>query len=347
MTHPSAFTTSRFWIKQLWISAFLCSLGSAAQAQFDYGYNGTLDFSYGQFEPSGALRERRFNSNSMSASFVGGNAKYDLGDGWVPGVTLETFLRLQDLKTGRRDSDPLLSRNAFVSLASPYGALRVGRLQSYLFDTTNRFNAFGNSISFSPALRHVFLSGALEGVQGDFYWNRAISYTSPNLQGATLNLMHAQGPKNLDGNYSAANVVYSRGLLGLTASVQQVRIDDNLNDPTVQPTNELTWQLGATYNLGIARIFGLYTHTQDRGLEVSSNAYSAGFSAPFGPGAVLAQFGYTSAQGSAVDRTHLSTSLAYLYAYNSLVDIYVVGMNDRVRRQTQGMSAAAGVRWRF
>ena len=36
------------------------------------------------------------------------------------GITLETFVRFQDFKTGRNDNDPALSRKAFVSLASNY-----------------------------------------------------------------------------------------------------------------------------------------------------------------------------------------------------------------------------------
>ncbi len=55
----------------------------------------------------------------------------------------------------------------------------------------------------------------------------------------------------------------------------------------------------------------------------------------------------TSASGPAVDRRHTSVSAAYLYPYDSLTDIYLVGMNDRVRGQTEGVSVAAGVRFRF
>jgi predicted porin len=335
-------------LKRCALFTLLTGFAATACAQFDYSYNGVADFSYGQFEPSGALPERRFNSNSMSASFVGGSVKYGLDGGWAVGATLETFIRFQEMKVGRRDSDPLLSRNAFASLTSPYGTVRVGRLQTYLFETTNRFNAFGNSPSFSPALRHVFLSGNLESVQGDFYWNRAISYSSPTLEGATVNLMFARGPDHKLGQFSAANIVYSRGLLALAASVQQVKVDNGLNDPAASdPIDERTWQLAATYNFGVARAFGVITQTQDHALEVRSTSASAGVSVPLGPGSVLAQFGHTQAQGPAVDRQHTSTSLAYLYPYNSLIDLYATAMDDRVRQQTKGISAALGVRARF
>jgi predicted porin len=212
-----------------------------------------------------------------------------------------------------------------------------------LFDATNRVNALGNSVAFSPAIRHIFASGNLEGVQGDFYWNRAMSYTSPNWEGLTGSVMYGKGSKDLDGDYSGATVVLSRGLYALSLSAQNVYINDGFNDPT----NESTWQLGGTYNFGLVRVFGQYTQTRDLGLEVSSKIASAGLSFTLGPGTVLAQMGMTKAQGFAVDREHLSSSAAYLYPYDSQTDLYVISMDDRIRGQTRGWSLAMGVRTKF
>jgi predicted porin len=324
--------------------ALFLAASFAAQAQVDYSMYGVADFSYGRFEPSGAFREHRFNSNSMTASFVGANAKFGFESGWTPGVTLEAFLRFQDFRGGRNDLDPPLSRNAFVSLNhNDYGLVRVGRLQTFLFDATTRFNALGNSVAFSPAVRHVFASGNLEGVQGDFYWNRAISYQTPNYEGITGNLMYAQGPSAAKGDYYGASVVVARGLLGVTLAAQRVHVDDGILDPT----SETTWQMGAVYNFGWARVFGQYTQTNDGGLEAEGRIVSTGLTAPLGPGNLQVQMAYTTAKGPAVDRRHTSFSAAYVYPYDSTIDLYAVGMDDRVRGQTRGVSAAAGVRWRY
>ena len=51
-------------------------------------------------------------------------------------------------------------------------------MQTSLFETSTRFNAFGNSTGFSPALKQIFLSGNLESIDGDFYWDRVVSYTT-------------------------------------------------------------------------------------------------------------------------------------------------------------------------
>jgi predicted porin len=320
------------------------SLHGTAHAQAEFLYYGTLDFSYGRFEPSGAEPVHRFNSNSLTASHVGVRGSYGLDGGWTPGIQLEAFIRFQDFKLGRNDEDPILSRNAFAFLSNPkFGTLRVGRLQTLLFDTTNRFNAMGNSVAFSPAIRHIFASGDLEGVQRDFYWNRAASYVSPNLEGLVASVMYALGPTDQRSDLAGASLVFSRGLYAAALSAQRVHLNDGFNDPT----DEQTWQLGATYNFGWARLFGLYTHTDDKGLDVRGNIYSGGAAVPLGPGTLQLQAGLTKASGTAVDRKHTSLSAAYVYAYDSVTDFYVVGMNDRVRRQTEGVSAAIGVRYRF
>ena len=320
------------------------SLHGTAHAQADLLYYGVLDFSYGRFEASGAEAVHRFNSNSLTASHVGARASYGLDGGWTPGIQLESFIRFQDFKLGRNDDDPILSRNAFVFLSNPrFGSLRVGRLQTLLFDTTNRFNAMGNSVAFSPAIRHIFASGDLEGVQGDFYWNRAAGYVTPNFEGVTGSLMYALGPTDERSDLAGANILVSRGLFAAALSAQRVHVNDGIADPT----DEQTWQLGATYNFGWARVFGLYTRTDDKGLDVRSNIYSGGAAMPLGPGTLQFQAGLTKAAGTAVDRKHTSISAAYVYAYDSVTDLYVVGMNDRIRGQTEGVSAAIGIRYRF
>lgn len=322
----------------------LALLSRPALAQFDWSLYGVADLSWGRFQTSGSLPENRFNSNSLSATFVGLNLKQGLEDGWTPGLTLETFFRFQDFATGRKPSDPLLSRNAFASLGTAdYGTLRVGRIQTLLFDTTARFNALGNSIGFSPAIRDIFQSGNIEGVQGDFYWDRAVGYTAPNLEGFTFNAIGAKGVDAHRGDYISVSAVAAVGLFAGAAAAQRVHVNDGLHPPT----EENTLQLDGSYNFGIAKVFAQATWTNDVGLAVRSRILTAGFSIPVGPGTIDFQGASSRAEGLAVDRQHSSEAAAYAYAWDSLTDIYVIGLNDRVAGQPRGWSAAIGVRRRW
>jgi len=327
-----------------WCAALGSLLALPAHAQFDYSLYGVADLSYGRFENSGFVRTHRFNNNSLTATFAGLNASYGFENGWTPGITLETFFRFQDMRFGRNDDDPTFSRNAFVSLTHrDYGTLRAGRIQSLLFNTTTRFNALGNSVGFSPAVRHIFAAGNLTGVQGDFYWNQAISYTTPNFDGITGSVLAARGERSNPGHLMAGNLIVAKGVLAGSLSVQRVDIDNGIDDRILEDTV----QLGASYNIGLAKLFGQYTHTRDSGLEVKSDIVSAGVSVPLGPGTVHAQIATSKADGLAVSRKQTTTSAAYVYAYNSLTDFYIIAMDDRVRGQTRGLSAAFGVRYSF
>ena len=327
-----------------WCAALGSLLALPVHAQFDYSLYGVADLSYGRFENSGFVQTHRFNSNSLSATFAGLNASYGFENGWTPGITVESFYRFQDTKFGRNDNDPHLSRNAFVSLTHrDYGTLRAGRLQTLLFNTTTRFNALGNSVGFSPAVRHIFAAGNLIGVQGDFYWNQAIGYTTPNFDGITGSFITARGKQDKPGHLMAGNLIVAKGVLAGSLSVQRVDIDNGFQDPTLEDTV----QLGASYNIGLAKLFGQYTRIRDRGLEVKSNIVSAGASVPLGPGTVQVQIATSKADGLAVSRKQTTTSAAYVYAYDSLTDFYIIAMDDRVRGQTRGISAAFGVRYSF
>ena len=248
------------------------------------------------------------------------------------------------MRFGRNDNDPTFSRNAFVSLTHrDYGTLRAGRIQTLLFNTTARFNALGNSVGFSPAIRHIFAAGNLIGVQGDFYWNQAIGYTTPNFDGITGSVIAARGKQDNRGRLLAGNLIVAKGLFAGSLSLQRLDVENGFNDPTFEDTA----QLGASYNIGLAKLFGQYTHTRDRGLQVNSDIVSAGASVPLGPGTVHAQIATSKADGLAVSRKQTTTSMGYVYAYNSLTDFYVIAMDDRVRGQTRGFSAAFGVRYSF
>jgi predicted porin len=332
-------------IRRLGLAALLFLLSFAARAQFDYAAFGTLDLSYGRFETSGQQPRFRYNSNSLSASFVGARASYGFENGLTAGINLETFIRFEDVDYGRNDNDRFLSRNNFVSLQhNDYGLVRLGRMQTPLFETSIRFNAFGNSTGFSPALRQIFLSGNLESVDGDFYWDRAISYKTPQvLENVQGHLMYAGGSGDKRGDYAGGSLVYTRGVFALSFVAQNVHINNGIDDKV----DELTLQAGAAYNFGVAKLFGQYTHLDDKGNDTKTHEATAGVSVPLGPGTVLAQIARATSKGPAVDRKHTTTSLGYVYNYDGLADFYVMAMDDRISNQTRGLSYAAGVRYLF
>ena len=155
--------------------------------------------------------------------------------------------------------------------------------------------------------------------------------------------MIAWGDRDNPGHLYGGTVIFSRGVFAVSASAQRVTLDDGINDRTA----ENTWQLGANYNFGVVNLFGQFTQVRDQGLDVRSNIFSAGAAVPLGPGTIQVQFATSKAEGPAVLREQVTTSAAYVYPFNSVTDFYAIAMDDRVRGQTRGVSAAVGVRYQF
>ncbi|MFM2054330.1 MAG: hypothetical protein RL456_2367 [Pseudomonadota bacterium] len=316
----------------------------AARAQFTMNLYGILDASVGRFQASGGLVEHAVRSGQMATSRFGLAGRELLDDGWSVGFTLESFFRLNTGEQGRNDRDPFWSREASLSVGQAgLGTLKVGRFGTPLFEATGRFNAFGPSPGFSPALRHTFLSGPLGGAQGDLYWDRAIGWTSPNWDGLTVRAMRASsGALGREPN-TGLSLVYARGLVTVGLNLQRTRHDER----QPQGTDERVWQLAGTYNAGFGKAFAQYTRTRDPGFDVRSRIWSVGAAVPLGPGQVLVQFAQTDAEGLAVDRRHQTVSLGYDMELSRQTDLYVVAMRDQVRRQATGMTLAAGLRVRY
>jgi predicted porin len=321
--------------------AGLCAGGNAlAQQQAPVQIYGVLDIGVGRYQASGAATETGMRSGQMAASRIGFTSKEDLGDGMFVGFTLESFLRLDTGASGRNDTDPFWSREATVQVGSKAGTLRIGRMVSPLFESTSRFNAFGPSPGFSPAMRHTFTSGVLESAQGDLYWDSSIAYISPNLGGFTFKLVRSYEPDAAERGNSGVSVTYSQGLVAVALTAESVRIDPR------QPagTADSVWQLAGSYNAGWARLFAIYGQTQDGGFDVASKLMTVGAIVRWGDGNVLAQFAQTNAQGDAIDRKHQTVSLGYDYELSKRQDIYVVVMRDQIRRQP---TLASGIRYLF
>lgn len=314
------------------------------QAQLTLNLYGLLDASVGRFQASGGLVDNAVRSGQMATSRFGISGRELLDEGWSVGFTLESFLRLNTGQQGRNDLDPFWSREASVSIANPrYGTLKVGRFSTPLFEATGRFNAFGPSPGFSPALRHTFLSGPLGGVQGDLYWDRAIGWTSPNWEGLTVKVVHAGEDRIGRHANTGLSLVYARGLATVALNLQRTRHDER------QPlgTDERVWQLAAVYNAGLGKLLAQYTRTDDRSFDVKSRIVSVGALVPLGAGNVMLQFAQTIAEGPAIDRKHQAVSLGYDYDLSKQTDVYAVLMRDQVRRQATGLTLATGVRTRF
>ena len=318
-----------------------------AWAQSSVNAYGLLDMSVGQFQAAGERKVWKADSGGMSTSYLGFKGTEDLGGGLRARFAIEHFIRLDQGAAGRFNGDAFWARSAYVGLQGAFGTTVIGRNTTPLFVSTLIFNALGDSFGFSPAIRQLFTPSLLPFF-GDTAWNNSLAYASPTYNGWSVNLIGnvGEGAPGANGRNIGANLLYFNGPLSATAAAQQVK-NGAFGTPPGWVDQE-TFQLGASYDLKVAKLFGQYTHVKTRATANSKTTiYGFGASVPVTElSRVIAQYNRAEASDTA-KRTETTLSLAYSYLLSKNTELYAVAMTDRVTGLSTGTTLATGMRLRF
>jgi predicted porin len=335
-------------------AAAALSLAGAAHAQGVQLY-GLIDMSAGRFQPSGGPSVWRADNGGMTTSFIGFKGSDDLGGGIRAKFAFEHFLRADTGQAGRFGGDAFWARDAYIGLSGAFGASVLGRNTTPLFVSTLLFNAFGDSYAFSPTIRLLFTPRLLP-FYGDSGWDNSIFYTSPDNDGLTYNLIAnlGEGAPGATGKNMGFNLLYDKGPLAATLVWQRVKNGAGIS-PTSSSTalpsgfnNQQAWQVGASYDLGVAKLYGQYTQVRTRADDnTTTKLWSVGASVPLGPGRALAQYGSATATVAATEPRHNILSLGYDWFLSRRTDLYGVYMHDKLTGQPAGHTLAGGLRLRF
>lgn len=322
-------------------------LSAPALAQSTATLYGLLDMSVGQFQAAGAPKVWKADSGHMSTSYLGFKGTEDLGGGLRARFAIEHFLRLDQGAAGRFDGDAFWARSAYVGLQGAFGTTVIGRNTTPLFVSTLIFNALGDSFGFSPAIRQLFTPSLLPFF-GDTAWNNSLAYASPTYNGWSVNLLGnaGEGAPGSNGRNIGANLLYFNGPLSGTVAFQQVK-NGAFGTPPGWSSQD-TFQLGASYDLKAAKLFGQYTSVKTKATANSrTTIYGFGASAPVTElGRAIVQFNRAEASDT-LSRTETTLSLAYSYLLSKNTELYAVAMTDRITGLATGTTLATGMRLRF
>ena len=334
-------------------AAGLC-IAFGAQAQPVQVY-GLLDMSAGQFQNAGESKVWRAESGHLSTSYIGFRGTDDLGGGLKAKFAIEHFLRADTGQAGRFNGDAFWARDAYVGLSGAFGTTVLGRNTTPLFVSTVLFNAFGDSFGFSPSVRQVFTPTLLPFF-GDSGWNNSVSYASSDYDGLRYNLIGnlGEGAAGATGKNVGVNLLYFKGPLAATVVWQRVKNGDGISPISAFTTappgfaNQDTWQLGASYDLTVIKLYGQYTHVRTRAAQsTSTKVWGIGASVPIGLGDLLVQYGDARASMVGAEPKNSTLTVGYDYSLSKRTDVYAVFMNDRQTGLNSGNTLAAGMRVRF
>lgn len=185
--------------------------------------------------------------SGLTPSLFGLNGTEDLGGGLQAKFKLESGI---SLPTGRfsNSNGNMFGRQAWVSLASKYGELKMGLQFSPLFNAI---------FATDPRTYSMFGSGLL--IYGDnvaatsIFNSNAVSYTTAEIAGLQASAMIALGGKAGDfqaGRQYGANAIYRRGPLTLDVAFYSGNAGGTVNTPAPSTVPFVGRTIGASYRFG-------------------------------------------------------------------------------------------------
>lgn len=352
---------------------------SPCQAQSQVTVYGVLDLAVAQRQLAGQDATKNVDSGLMETSHIGFRGSEDLGGGTKANFDLSSFIRPDTGEPTRgAPGEGFWSKAAWVGLSGDWGQVRLGRLSTTSFVTMMRFSPFGPAAGLNPIFLQTYIGSAAQPLTTaagatDSGWNNTLAYTSPNLGGFTLNLQAAPSEGGTGGRRLGASLAYGAPSqpLAVTLAYDQTR-NATLAFPLALPalpgsvppftgTDFSTWQLGASWDFGDAKVFGQWIDghiegtrpgppPQDKTIDLRS--WQLGTSVPWGAGAVLASVARTQRDlnfdvNGTRQASRTTFSVAYDYNFSKRTDAYVAAMSDRVSTLDSGTTGAVGVRHRF
>lgn len=333
----------------------------AAQAQSQVSIYGNLDVSFGRFEEPNLFTDAdavtAVESGSLRESFIGFKGQEDLGGGLKAFFVLESAIAVD---TGAAGESNFWGRTSVVGLTGDFGTVALGNARNLVFLANDAFNPFRADSALFSTSNNVFtgapsalvnaalassVPGATVGLSGNNFQN-SITYTSPNLSGFTGAVQFGLSENDDIDNAYAIALNYAAGPLALNATYENVTAIVRVGAAVAGELETKSWLLNASYDLGVAKLYGQYGQRDYDGVDDKYKFFQLGTSIPVGTsGAVLASY----SQGKLDDGKIQDVSLAYEHNLSKRTSAYV-GINSTKiddAADERGTSFAVGVRHAF
>lgn len=312
---------------------------------------GVIDAAITSTSKTGMKSQMNVVSGGLSTSRFGVKVTEGLDNGMTVVGVLEYALYINDNATvGTNGTGNLKARQQMLALAGDFGTVAAGYLQTAGYDFSSKYNPFAGS-----AVDPYSAANPTNLITTGSRAPRAAAYISPDMNGLTFAYNHtfdfsqtgmvASGATT--GNVTTANlfsVNYAQGPLSV-GGVYVGTANDNAGYAKVTETG-----LGASYDLGAAKVLGTYLNTKASGGN-ADKMMNFSVVAPVGPGAVV--FGYaknTKDSTAAADNTSAFT-IAFLKNMSKTVTAY--GAIEKVSTEagasasTDTTALAVGLRKKF
>ena len=278
--------------KSLLALAVLGAYAGVASAQSSVTIFGVVDLSINQIK-NGDAKTTSMQSNQLNSNRIGFRGFEDLGGGLGAGFWLEGAMNNQN-GTGSASGAQNWQRRSTVSLISQSaGEVRLGRdytpsFWNLVFFDVYGANGIGNSTNLVPLSNpNGGAAAASTGVRA----NNTVGYFLPsNLGGVYGQAMYALGQGDLNNKYWGGRIGFASG---------PIDVAFGYGDTTTAAANVGHWKVmnfGASWNFGVAKIFGLYN--ENKWGPLKDDMWEISVSVPLGQGEFKAGYGSVDGKGT-------------------------------------------------
>lgn len=310
--------------------AVLATAAASANAQSTLTVFGLMDLSVNSLK-NGSTTSKSMDTAGLNTSRIGFRGTEDLGGGMIAGFWLEAGVSGDTGAAGGgtgydstgAKTTGFFNRRSTLSLSGGFGEVRLGRDYTVNFNVSGKFDAFGangfGNGSNLYANKSVFdksSTAATTGAATALRVNNAVSYFLPKDLGGFYGQLQIAAPEYVQGNgYKGGMLGYAAGPVDVATSYSQINVyaADKLK----------TFNIGASYNFGVAKVYGLYNQSKLGALKYTTYELSAGV--PLGQGEFRASLGKGNAEGGTTAYNSSDATLwglEYLYNLSKRTAVY-------------------------
>jgi predicted porin len=308
------------------IIALAIAAAFSAPAFADTTVYGIVDAAVANISSTGNKSSLTVLSGGLSTSRFGVKTVEDLDNGMKAVAVLEYALDVANNTTvGVDAAGAMKARQQIVALAGGFGTVAAGYAQTTGYDFAVKFDpTAGSQVDSVAATNPATLIATNSRAP------HAFAYISPDLGGVTVAYNHSFDVANTgivangatSGNKTTANlfsVTYAGGPLAV-GFVYAATANDDTGYAKATQTG-----LGASYDFGVAKLFGTYTTAKADTTGVAGNTnkgISLSVVAPVGPGAIVGSFGKKTVATTAATDDVTAMTVAYLQGLSKTVTAY-------------------------
>ena len=325
----------------------LLACSGAALAQSSVTIYGVLDADVGHYRFNGVSKTVQGASGNLPSS-LGFRGSEDLGGGYTANFVLESTL-VNDIGAGTAAGGLSWNRRSTVSLAGPMGELRLGRdvtsqhWANIVFDPFNALGpgastnislgASGNRLSSTNPLVAAFTSNVIEYLYG--FAPNAPAGIGRGLYGQLVYSL----PENAVGigRYTGGRIGYSEGPLNVAFAYSESKgpaLGTNVGSSNYKDVN-----LGATYQVGIAKLYGDFGINNTSAAQTKFTHWRVGARIEVGLGYIPLSYNATK-QNDAAGTAANQLAVGYVYNLSKRTALYTTA--SRISNKNGGIDTFSG-----